>query len=330
MISRGISGTQFGLGKYRLNSNSLVELNCVENVVKLLSLGLELFDYAILSTWDNEHTHQLIEDFPIEVQKLILKDPGGRAGKHKQKFVGQQSFYDNNKVRQFHGLEPALKVMKDKGIEYVLKVRTDQNLDLDLIKEELNHFIENVKGKGFFVPYLLQAVPWAIPDFYIAGETESFLRLSQIMQSEYEFHRNVHRDLFLKGSLLFEPTIAWELMPMRHRTEDKVTNKEALLIEALLPIWTTGSSKLFESLTWRGENVVFKNSELVFSDNREKLKPPEYTNKRFLMVDIPYSLEQSMKCARSKIFLLYTLGVIEKSFRSRFRRVKGWMKGQEN
>jgi hypothetical protein len=115
----------------------------------------------------------------------------------------------------------------------------------------------------------LSEVPWAIPDFYMAGATQKILELSRLMQSNFEFHENVHRDLFFKGVLVQSPSSLECILRFVQRKSDYLEPREIPVMLNLQSFWGIGSEELFSTLTWRGEcinydskNVVFANSEL--------------------------------------------------------------------
>lgn len=266
MTSFGLSGSQFGRGKYSQSIESLVEVDCRKNVIQMATEAVKIFDAVAICTWTAPDLDSFSVNLPKGVSFLALDDPGGRKGKYKGRDSAEVTFYSNNKVRQFFGIESALKLIRSHSIDFAVKIRTDQSIDLHLLRKELNVFKLKNKGDFFFVPYILKSVPWAIPDFYIAGQVDRFLTLCQLMQSDFEFHSNVHRDLFFKGSLLNDPTQSLELMSMICRRTDIVNERERMLVNSLLNNWLIGSRNLFKSLTWRNQPVEFCKEDLAFVD----------------------------------------------------------------
>ena len=262
--SFGLSGGQFGKGKYSQSLETLTNMDCRQNVLELAQKAIDYFDHVIVSTWRSPGLEKFANSLPAKVDFLMLDDPGGRPGKYIGSGYQESNFYSNNKVRQFFGLEAALIKMQEKSIDVTAKLRTDQNLDLEMLRLELDMLYKSGTEVIFFVPYFLKSVPWAIPDFYLAGNTERFLVLSKFMQTSFEFHANVHRDLFFKGSLIGDPVMSSNVFSMLHRRVDKVTEKEAELIHSLLSFWSSGSFELFQSLTWRNEKVSFERQKLIF------------------------------------------------------------------
>lgn len=301
--STGIAGSKFGRGKYSQDINSLVQMDCTENILTLASEGVKCFDSVILSTWDTESSVKLEIRLPKAVKLLKLQDPGGREGKYKGKNLSESVFYSNNKVRQFYGIEKATQLMISKGIEFTVKIRTDQCLDLRLLYSELASYYNDWYVKGFFVPYLLKSVPWAIPDFFIGGESRKLLELSELMQAQFEFHGNVHRDMFFKGSLLWNPGLTLDCMSLLHRREDKINAREARLVSSLLPYWLLGSSQLFDSLRWRGEPVAYEADSLVFNGgNNQQLKMA--IEKKYYPLEYKYLIQNIMKIDKRGVLFI--------------------------
>lgn len=266
-MSPGIAGKSFGKGKF--NGDPLarknVLYNCADNIEELVLTGKNYFDNVVISTWESEDTQRLeyaLKNAPVSILKV--KDPGERRGKSK-KGKKRGDHFPNNKIRQFVGLLEGLRNLNAQGVEYSVKIRTDQGINLELLYEEIiNNVVEGTFKSGFMFPYFLSNVPWAIPDFFIAGETPKLLTLCEFMIDKLEFHWNVHRDLFFKAAMVTRPKEAIGLLTLWSRENDVVSNREKVLIESVLGSWPTGSLELFSSIFWRGEKISFNSENLIF------------------------------------------------------------------
>ena len=94
-----------------------------------------------------------------------------------------------------------------------------------MLVAELGDFSNNA-GTEVFVPYTLLSVPLAIPDFFIAGRPRNLLSLRELMMSDFEFHLDIHRDLFFKGSMVIRPHLTLAVMFMTQGSNDRVTVAE--------------------------------------------------------------------------------------------------------
>jgi hypothetical protein len=274
LLSRGINGRDFVSGKSSVSSEDITNYNCLRNIESCLKDASDKFEKVIISTWASEKPHlleelQSLQDKNIEI--LVVEDPGSRVGKYssRQKEIG--NFHANNKIRQFRGKEEALKILSEDKIGLSLMVRSDQKIDMQVLVSQFKTLFGSKKSNGFFVPYFLKNVPWAIPDFYMGGDTIELLKLSRLMQSDFEFHNNVHRDLFFKGVLAKSPTHLDQVLRFVNRKNDIVTNDEVELLRQMQTFWLAGSEDLFSSLIWRGEKIIYQTNNYWFANEYLKV-----------------------------------------------------------
>jgi hypothetical protein len=285
--SPGITGDMFGKGKYSIDSSKIVNFQCQENIVNLCKSARPHFEKIIVSTWDNQESRKFKEGIPAAVEVLLLQDPGPRPGKYKPKNEYEIEFLSNNKIRQFQGIRAALEILRKCNLDLIVKVRTDQYIDIPKLATELREFSNNVADRGFFVPYTLTSVPWAIPDFFIAGTPRNLLSLCELMTSSFEFHWNVHRDLFFKGGLVLQPHLTLSVMSMTQRSNDRVTGPEAQVMRRIQEIWLNGSQDLFSAMSWRGKTIEFNKNEICFLTEKGKnISILEYPIARRASIDL--------------------------------------------
>jgi hypothetical protein len=175
------------------------ELDCTENIRHLISSSKHLVKGFILSTWQSEIPIILDE----EVIVLRSTDPGP------QPVIGFIS--PSNEFRQSFGCITAI----NKAIEvyqpvYILKIRTDQFLDLPNM---INHMIAvdarsdmytAVGQSGFlFFPNMQSWSPYSVGDFYIGGHAKDVQLFfeAQVKLSNHTFGYDfswLHSDIMLR------------------------------------------------------------------------------------------------------------------------------------
>jgi len=271
LLSIGINGKNFIQGKKSVQNQPLTKFECIDNIEKVINVAKNRFQKIVISTWGTQDLsliNQVREFQDASIALVIVDDPGSRKGKYLGGHEDSLEFFANNKVRQFYGKEQALKVLLQDGIELSFMMRSDQNLNIQLFYNEVLKRKEELSANRFFVPYFLKQVPWAIPDFYMAGRTSTLFELSKLMCSRFEFHSNVHKDLFFKGALVSSPAKIDNLLKFIQRPDNFINLSEINIMRELQSFWIPGSENLFSSLVWRGEKIEYDTRKFLFSDSK--------------------------------------------------------------
>lgn len=262
LTSVGLTGGSVGYGKTRVKKNRFVEFDCTKNIINNVESAKVIFDKIVISTWRNPDS-DLTSRAKINQLSVDLIESDDPLENRNAPRKGDISFLDNQ-TRQFQSTLVGLKVLKRHGIEYAVKIRSDQTLDLEKLKTCFEGFIKS-KSK-FFVPYLRSDIPTIIPDFYLGGSLVDLQSLSYMLSSpHYRFHRNVHRDIFWKAMLFAERSSA-ELNPFQVIFEgnDYDMDTSKFVQRHLASIFYPASKGLYESLIWRGEAVTYRHENLCF------------------------------------------------------------------
>lgn len=254
MRSFGLTGESWGKGKTRVANNNFAMFDSSETVARTIDQGANLFSHIVLSTWIGEDK-DLSKLEKNNTSVVLLDDPGGDPGKTSESSKDVLDTRLNNKRRQFRGLEGALETFSEGDFEYVIKIRTDQELNLEMLALEFHNWI-NLGQSGFFIPYYHREVPWAIPDFYFGSDFSSMTKLSSLMQSKFEFSLNIHRDMFFKGILAFDPSLIFDNSSSWFPYDDLAISKD--LINRGLQYWHAGSIELLSTTKWRGKEIGSK------------------------------------------------------------------------
>lgn len=191
LLSIGRAGNNLHASPDQLRKEGgVLQYDCRENIAKLIKDFGFLFDKAVVSTWDNE----VKEGDGWEGATLVsAPDPGG---------IKQEGHYkDNNKHRQFVSTLNGLLELEKEGIEYAVKVRTDQYMDIEGLLAsffaEMEKRGDNSRAIGATVVY---PPTFLLHDLYFASTLKAMKEFCEavIAYNKFEFISSVHREMVLK------------------------------------------------------------------------------------------------------------------------------------
>jgi hypothetical protein len=180
IISYGLSGNTVGHGKTRVDESRFVAHSCETDILKTLESALSLFDEVVLSTWEEQNT-EFLSALQPKIRIIKSKDPGTLIPNYRKQIKDKPFVNEINTLRQFTSTLNGLLSLNDVDISYAIKIRTDQLLDLKLLKEALFKLIES--NRTYLTPYFSKTTPFAIPDFFLAGKLSELISLCRLMQS---------------------------------------------------------------------------------------------------------------------------------------------------
>jgi hypothetical protein len=263
--------------------------DCTKNINALCNNFGKLFNQVILSTWEKEYNENLI-DITKGIEILVNSDPL----KNKTRNI-----FPDNRLRQWVSTFNGMKKISSE-ITHVLKWRTDQYCDLELLLDdyENNLVIPKQFNGTFFRENFIQSIalfsgkPYAICDFALIGTKRDIFDFYKA-QVDYQ-------DIFLtKGSGWPEGDSTRKyLFSIKEYFEDlsykdffpnipKSMNNCPLIKDArykpetyalwqksLESIFSVSSRKVSKNLTWRGEGIseVSFNEEWLFRDRWQDIR----------------------------------------------------------
>lgn len=291
--SPGRTGTTFF--NKALNKDSIVEYNCENNLIKILTDFGHLFKQVYIVTWSNEILNEsLFEKFKnCSILKLQNITPN-------IKIDNKQLPTDfNNKYKQFYAMSKGLELIKD--TEFVIKTRTDQYLNLQALIDEHKSSIETNREhiKRIYIPYI-NKINYLPSDFYFIATTKTLTEFSNAMLwgNYLEFNSSVHIDMSLKYLFLHHKnklnvsTKTYFLNSFdKNPNQDKVKMKNYLTRN----VYKLFSSSILEQTTWRGDPILLNEeakSKFIFSKTENSLIIDETQYKKttftdFLYINIP-------------------------------------------
>lgn len=194
LLSIGKAGHIAEVKKRSLGKDEFISYDCRNNISKLVSDFGDLFDRIVVSTWENEVK---AGDVWPGVEIVAEPDPGEVK---RDEYVPRSI----NKYRQFIGIQNGLKVLKNSSIDYVVRIRTDQYLDLRELISLLNSQEEkNDTYEKIFVPFVRRD-DFFVHDIYLAGTVQGLEKFCEAMiaYKKFEFIWCVHREMVLKHAFV--------------------------------------------------------------------------------------------------------------------------------
>lgn len=193
LISRGLTGRSQVTRDPDGRARDLVTYNAVENVLTMYEDFGGAFDF-VCATWRSEPQDLLqavAANLPREAL-LTLDDvstidgiPRDTAGKV------------DNKYRQSYSTLKGLEVLANRGCTLVIKVRTDQWVDVEGVARCLTSDVHDPEWFAL-VAWFNSTYPWNLPDFIFGGPTTRLLNVLRQHLASQQLARNVHQDLFLR------------------------------------------------------------------------------------------------------------------------------------
>jgi len=238
-----IQGPIYSSGRNFESSSTKVfkSIPYIENYfLESLKLGIEV----VLMTWDLEDTSEL-DSFSKDIYKLRY------SRSLFPKFLLND--WSSNKYKQFFLTLKGIEVLENRKCTTIIKVRTDQKLDIQLLATHIK------KNPVCVIEKLLtlfgdirQPDQWV--DFVFAGETQFLKEVLQSYLSQKEIFPSVHKDFF------YHMFLRYNQCPSSFFTKFFFPyNSKALSDKNLINIsrnWRNSFSlmpkRVLEELEWRG------------------------------------------------------------------------------
>jgi hypothetical protein len=292
------------------NGIEVKEMNCIDNIRNLISSSRHLVKGFVVSTWQTQISFEQESDVIV----LDLEDPGPRP------VIGYDS--PSNEYRQTFGCLAAInKAIEHLNPKYLIKVRTDQYVDLPKMIEHIlsvdsqTEVYKEIGQFGFlYFPNMLSWSPYSVGDFFIGGHTRDVKHFfeAQIELSCHTFGYDfswLHSDIILRHayinlrSFLNLPDVYYfpNLTPSfrLHFLHHKYPIKFHPVVIALWSILLQKSVTFFprsisENMIWRGSKMNFEKHTMGeffeewdkaypdFANWLNKLYPDLYLNKKGL------------------------------------------------
>ncbi|MDO8470753.1 MAG: WavE lipopolysaccharide synthesis family protein [bacterium] len=256
LISSGRkTGKSAHMGWRKIPKEDWVEYDCRENIRTVIKEFGHLFESVVISTWKND----VKPDDSFQGATLITSDDETLPKKYRKDQKGQ--LIPDNRFRQmFSGLAGIEYLEKHSGVDMVVKIRTDQYIDLVSMLEFIKQAqaLKRYTPDVIFVPSIMaEDKRYCILDFYFAGSLPIMkaFHASLFEYDAFEFEPSIHRELWLKyaytahRSALSMPEYAY--FPASYKKaycEETLQVFQYMVSHVFWPL----SFDCFQTIVWRG------------------------------------------------------------------------------
>ncbi len=268
LVSRGRTGGTANIKRRNLGEAHVVNYNCIDNIAKLVNCHAG-FGKVVCVVWSEETRENLAElTRKIGAEHVVVIEDDSKDVKPKKGIIP-----GNNKYRQFLSSLKGIEVLAAHGLDYAIKVRSDQDLNLQRLAEDFLRIVE-VRSHPIMVPRIYAGSSTDhLADFYIGGRCEDLIACFAAYLDAPELYRNVHTDIFYSwaATMLGAPGYPPRILGLK-------TNKKYIL-KAWNQLYCPASFALLEALRWRGEVVTFDRQKNKFLEDL----PPSLLVKKDLL-----------------------------------------------
>lgn len=240
LMSRGRTGKTASVPFNRVSTEHIQTFDCVDLVAEQF-LQFESQLEIVCVTWRSESAELLGELSRRIPGRILAIDDTTTALPAKGTVVP-----GNNKYRQILSTLRGVQWLRQRDCDLVLKVRTDQSVDLlklsNLLKADATD-----PAWSLLVPWFNEARPWELGDFFFGGRVcdlegllTSYLQLPELASS-------IHEDLFLRWGA----EIGGGRVPPVHQLVD--TRFYSRWVQRVWTKLSVSHRSILESMMWRGE-----------------------------------------------------------------------------
>lgn len=217
-----------------------------------------LFKKIVISTWTTENVNQIKNELSkIDKVKLIQLDDSYKAIYQKKFKHKNLASNFNNKLKMFNGINKVIKYFDDD--EIIIRIRTDQRIDLNLITNEI---INKNKFNKFYVPYVRG--DGYFQDFYFAANKKLMRNLFSYYCDDYiEITYSSHFEFFYRVFIG---------MSFKNKYLIATSSLSQLIVGKILEkkFFEPLPEQAYKSILWRGNSINISNNNLIFFSNLNK------------------------------------------------------------
>ena len=236
--------------------------DCRPCVARIVNEYQHLFRSMTLVTWENQPA---LVGLP-QLQSYYIKD----AQRGVKKYYGYGRVYIDNKKKMWHGIDYALRknpYLYQDVDAYIIKIRTDQYLDLELIADFLSLVGDEILKRRIFVPFFsyrkdqiaLSEFPSAfLSDYYVFASAPLFFKFIRSQIKPYrDLTRCVHSDSFYRYVAHMFPAL-YKDQPLSFKIQNGYLyhqTKEPIL-QGYCNCFYPLPKSAFATLEWRGAKIA--------------------------------------------------------------------------
>ncbi len=164
---------------------------------------------------------------------------------------------DKEGIHKYHQIATThfgAKLLSSLGCEFMAKIRTDHNLDLNILKSEvLNHEKRNPRSLG--VPNINLYELDRLTDFYFVGRSDLIVELCNSYLTTPELFVDTHKDYFYKFANILGRR---KYLVTNQRNFFLNLRQQFYAVTAWSEVFYPLDARLFKNFYWRGRRVNYK------------------------------------------------------------------------
>ena len=272
-IGRGVSSYK---KKAETNENEIISHQCDETIISNIENYGNLFERIIISTWKDEKISKKLSEYiksknNVEIYQFSKSDvPELPKLKVPSSWSKEMSsiMNVNNNLNQYTGCK--LGLVKLENVDFVIRVRTDQEINIQKLKEFILENPKKIVVPGiFFENYMYQ-----IADFYFGGSYKNILNFFEACSKNiFDFSPHINPISCLANSkYLDELNMNSEVLYYSKESFQYKIMQNFVISKALLP----SPSSIYQKISWRGEKAGTEwknqNKNIYFYENFSDIK----------------------------------------------------------
>jgi hypothetical protein len=254
LISYGRTGETVDIPASKVKDTDIVSYDCRINLDKIIDSYGHLFDEIILSTWNDNIEYYNNKIKVIKIKHEIIPDILSKNHKAQNKYTQQ-----NNMLRQYIGTNIGINSFELK-IDYLVKIRTDQFLQLDHI---VNWLLNNKDEHKIGVPHRYKNEIY-LSDFYFAGRYDLLKEYYNILSDKGTFGKIIiSENPHLNGIIKYAYEKFYNIinLPTEYYSNKKTYELAYIYIFMMNYAFISLPFIVYENLNWRGKNLT--NAHLI-------------------------------------------------------------------
>ena len=241
-----------GYGPYEFNKEGLfvkswIEYDSRSNILDIIGKASKLFDAIVISTWRNSENADFLSNIyvpgKVEIEQIS-----------EDKFLSDKDKEGIHKYHQIMSTHLGAKSLSSLGCKFMAKIRTDHNLDLRILYDEvLNH--EKMNPRSLGVPNINLYELDRLTDFYFVGRSDLIVDLCHSYLNTPELFVDTHKDFFYK----FANFLGQRNYLVLNEKETFLDFQQQLSnVSAWSEVFYPLDARLFKSFYWRGRKINYK------------------------------------------------------------------------
>jgi hypothetical protein len=247
-----------------------------ENIEQLFSRIKKMGSHPLLVTWQSEETLKFSNEVSQQTIKILMPT-------RNIFFRFRNNITRNSKYKQFYSTSKGIEFFKGINFQFVLKIRTDQDLPIENLLIHISSLDPLAIGEKIYTPLLNIDKPNMFYDFYYFSTLETMEKFHKIMLETKEICSNVHYDAFYRWILRKEGINCSRILDIYPRYPSFTKSQAMLMYKAWGNDFDVLPRKCWRELIWRAEEFdeTSVKPTFVFSDVDLVLRREEIIKRKY-------------------------------------------------